>query len=142
MGNKTQYQTKQRMELLTFLETVSGRHITVNEVCEYFKEHGKAIGMTTVYRQLERMVDEGLVMKYNIDGKTSTCFEYVGEDSHVHSKVCYHCKCEVCGCLFHLQCSELPVVQKHIQEHHGFAIDPIRTVFYGICEKCSGTVQF
>lgn len=141
MGHKAQYKTKQRDELLAFLETVSGQHITVTDVCEYFKKHGKTIGTTTVYRQLEKMVNEGIVTKYIIDSNTPACFEYVGEHGHIQGKVYYHCKCEVCGRLIHLYCDELSEVQKHILEYHGFVINPLRTVFYGVCEKCVHSIQ-
>ena len=61
------YKTKQGDELRGYLERMPGRHITAGDICEYFRQSGKPIGMATVYRQLERMVDEGLIAKYNID---------------------------------------------------------------------------
>ena len=54
------YKTKQSTELLDYLETVPGRHLTVAEISDYFKGKGKAMGTTTVYRHLEKLVDEGL----------------------------------------------------------------------------------
>lgn len=36
--SKAPYKTKQMAELLTFLESVQGKHVTVNEICDYFKE--------------------------------------------------------------------------------------------------------
>lgn len=132
---KGQYRTKQRDELRTFLESVPGKHITAGDVCEYFKKSGTPIGMATVYRQLEKMVDEGLVTKYNIDAGSPACFEYMG--SHLSEDNCYHCKCQVCGKLIHMHCDELSGLQKHILEHHGFSIDPMRTVFYGVCQSCA-----
>ena len=137
MSKKAQYQTKQRDELLTYLESMSGQHITVNDVCEYFRVKGKSIGTTTVYRQLEKMVDQGIVTKYVIDAGSPACFEFVGADSHHQDGSCYHCKCEVCGKLVHMHCDEIPQMQQHIREHHGFVIDPTRTVFYGVCETCA-----
>ncbi len=137
MSNKAQYQTKQRDILLAYLESMSGQHITVNDVCEYFKAEGKSIGTTTVYRHLEKMVDQGVVTKYVIDAGSPACFEFIGTDSHYEDGICYHCKCEVCGKLEHMHCEELPQVQMHIKEHHGFTINPKRTVFYGICDSCA-----
>lgn len=137
MGNKAQYQTKQRDELLTYLESMSGQHITVNRICEYFKARGKSIGTTTVYRHLEKMVDQGIVTKYVIDAGSPACFEFVGTASHHEDGVCYHCKCEICGKLVHMHCDELPQLQRHIRDHHGFTINPMRTVFYGVCDSCS-----
>lgn len=64
MKAKSQYKTRQHMEILSYLEQTNGEHITVNDICNHFREQGKNIGTTTVYRQLEHMVDEGIVQKY------------------------------------------------------------------------------
>ena len=129
------YKTKQGDELSGYLERMPGRHITAGDICEYFRQSGNPIGMDTVYRQQERMVDEGLIAKYNIDVNTPACFEYLG--SHLGEETCYHCKCCVCGKLIHMHCDELPELQKHVLEHHGFSIDPVRTIFYGVCSDCA-----
>ena len=139
MHSKGQYKTKQRDELRTFLESVPGKHITAGDVCEYFKNNGRPMGVATVYRQLEKMVDEGIVTKYSIDANTPACFEYVGV--HLGEETCYHCKCQVCGKLIHMHCDELPELEKHILEHHGFAIDPMRTVFFGTCKECAEAAE-
>ncbi len=133
---RTQYKTRQMTELLTYLKSVQGSHVTVSDICNHFETKGLAIGTTTVYRQLEKMVQEGIVAKYVIDGTSSACFEYVGEteEETVHS--CYHCKCEKCGKLIHLQCSEVESLKQHMMECHDFELNPLRTVFYGICREC------
>ena len=138
MAVKGQYKTKHRGELLEYLETVAGKHITVNEICDYFKEKGSPIGVATVYRQLEKMVNEGLVSKYVIDPNGPACFEYNPADgTEVERECCYHCKCEKCGKLIHLHCDEMEEIQQHLMEHHQFRLNAIRTVFYGICEQCN-----
>lgn len=129
------YQTKQMNEVLSFLKTTKGKHVTVNEICEYFKTTGISVGTTTVYRHLERLIEQGIVTKYIVDGTTSACFEYVGDDTG--NKVsCYHCKCEKCGKLFHVQCHEVDALIHHMKDHHDFEVDPFRIVFYGICTDC------
>ena len=136
MNPRSKYKTKQREILLNYLETSSGVHITASDVCEYFKERGASIGQSTVYRQLERLVDEGVINKYTIDGNSPACFEFVGSHAHADADTCYHCKCEKCGKLIHLHCDEMEVIQSHLYEEHRFKMNPIRTVFYGICEQC------
>ena len=136
MNSRSKYRTKQREILLDYLETVPGVHITAGDVYEYFKSKGAAIGQSTIYRQLESLVDEGIINKYIIDANSPACFEYVGSDSHEDAEVCFHCKCEKCGKLIHLQCEELEEMQSHLNSEHGFRLDPLRTVFYGLCEKC------
>lgn len=137
MSSRSTYKTKQREILLDYLETVPGVHITASDVCEYFKKQGSPIGQSTVYRQLERLVDEGIINKYIIDGNSPACFEYVGAEIHSGPETCFHCKCEKCGKLIHLHCEELVGMQEHLQKEHQFTLNAMRTVFYGLCEQCS-----
>lgn len=129
------YKTRHREDLMEYFEKTGANHFTVNDVCEYFKSRGSAIGTATVYRQLEKMVDEGIVNKYIIDANSPACFEYIGE--HMHHDVCFHCKCEKCGKLIHLHCEELKAIGSHLKQEHDFVLDPKRTVFYGICSECA-----
>ena len=90
---RAQYKTKQMTELLAFLKSVQGSHVTVKDICDYFEIRGITVGTTTIYRQLEKMVSEGLVAKYVVDGTSSACFEYTGEEEERQAE-CYNSKCE------------------------------------------------
>ena len=85
---------------------------------------------------LESLVDEGIIKKYSIDGSSPACFEYVEPDSREVTGVCFHCKCEKCGKLIHLYSDELKEMQSHLITDHHFKLNPVRTVFYGLCEQC------
>ncbi len=137
MTMKSQYKTKQRADIMAYLMNKSGEHVTAKDVCSHFEELGRPIGVTTVYRQLDKMVEEGVVNKYVLDGNSSACYEFVDSDHHPDGIVsCYHCKCDNCGKLIHLHCEEIEELIKHIEKSHSFAINPRRTVFYGLCEDC------
>ena len=141
-GQRASYATRQKKELEQYLETIPGVHITAAQVRDYFRSQGRDIGTATIYRQLEKMVDDGIVNKYFIDSTSSACFAYAGHNGHISDNVCFHCKCEKCGRLIHMHCDELETIQKHLMESHHFAMNPLKTVFYGICEECqsaSGT---
>ncbi len=133
---KSAYHTRQHGELLGYLRSIPGQHVTVAEICRHFKEQGRNIGTTTVYRQLERFLADGLVQKYIIDSQSPACFSYVGEEEQHSAECCFHCKCEKCGKLIHLHCEELSELAQHLMEKHHFQLDAFRTVFYGICEEC------
>ena len=122
--------------LVEYLKSVAGEHVTATDVCNHFKEQDVTIGQSTVYRQLESLVDDGIVNKYIINSNSPACFEYNGHDDHKHKDVCFHCKCERCGSLIHLKCEELIGIGDHLYEEHHFRLDPKRTVFYGLCDNC------
>ncbi|MCR5073241.1 MAG: transcriptional repressor [Clostridiales bacterium] len=136
MRSRIRYKTKQREILLGYFETVPGIHVTAADVCRYFQSHHAAIGQSTIYRNLESLVDEGVIKKYAIDGNSAACFEYVEPDGQQNTETCFHCKCEKCGKLIHLQCDELNGIQHHLITEHQFKMNPVRTVFYGLCEHC------
>ena len=136
MNQKLKYKTRQHGLLLDYLKTVPGVHITASDVCSYFEENGATISKATIYRQLESLVDEGILNKYVLDPNSPACFEYVDENSHAGPDVCFHCKCEKCGKLIHLHCDELKEIQNQLYNEHRFRMDPIRTVFYGLCDEC------
>ena len=136
MNVRNQYNTRQRSRLLEYMQAVPGEHFTAKDVCDYFQACGAPIGVATVYRQLERLVEEGLVNKYIIDANSPACFEYVDRQATCGEE-CFHCKCEKCGKLIHLHCEELVQIRSHLKEEHHFTLDPLRTVFYGLCEDCA-----
>ena len=138
MSKKLNYKTKWRDEVLKYFQTVAVEHVTAADVYEYFREKGCTIGMATVYRQLDHLVSEGTLNKYTIEAGSPSCYEYAGELAEDAVCTCFHCKCEVCGKLIHLHCNELREIQDHLQEHHNFVLNPLRTVFYGRCEDCRG----
>ncbi len=105
------------------------------------KDKGSSIGTATVYRQLEKLVSEGRLNKYIVDEGSSACYEFIPEDDHVCKEKCYHLKCESCGKLIHMECGEVESLNAHIKEHHGFVVNPRRTVFFGLCEECQNAAS-
>jgi Fur family ferric uptake transcriptional regulator len=132
---KTLYKTKQGEEILSFLKSLNGEHVNVSQISNYFMKKKTPIGLATIYRHLDKLVDEGLVAKYIIDEKSGACFEYLGERGKDHVEH-FHCKCSVCGQLIHMDCHELAAVKQHLGKKHGFIVDSNRTVIYGICDMC------
>ena len=114
-----------------------GIPVTVNDIFEYFSEKGIAIGITTIYRHLEKMVADGVVKKYFTNGISGAHFEYIDDSNGSIRGQYFYLKCEKCKKLIHFQCKELEQVQKHLSHEHGFDIDSPKTVFYGTCSKCS-----
>ncbi len=130
------YQTKHKALVLSYFEEHASQHVTAAELLLALNTNGSTIGSATIYRQLEKLEAEGLVRRYALDDRGSACWQYAkaadAGDCHSH----FHLKCTVCGTLFHLDCHHLHEIAHHVESDHGFAIDPARTVFYGVCEKC------
>lgn len=136
MNHKKIYRTNQKEIVLKYMEEHPQEHFTAVDLYSVLKQQGHRIGLTTIYRHLERLVDEGIVIKSIVDESTPACFELSGHRSTQNSS-CYHCKCIQCGKLIHLHCDEITKLENHILEDHGFQVLPERTVFFGICSACA-----
>ncbi|MDE6725590.1 MAG: transcriptional repressor [Ruminiclostridium sp.] len=128
------YKTRQRLQVLNCLIDNKAKHLTADEIAVILKEQGADVGKTTVYRTLEKLVEEGSVRKYLCEEGKSACFQYVDDSGECHLH--FHLKCVKCRKLIHLECDYLSDLEKHICEHHKFTVDNTKTVLYGICEDC------
>lgn len=135
-NTKSSYKTRQKDLLLSYLCRTHGRHFTAEDIYSHFEKKGIAIGIATIYRQLDKFVEQGIVLKYFIDEHSASCFEYVGENSLCAQDVHFHLKCEKCGRLTHLECKDLASIKNHLLKKHGFLLNTCKTVFYGLCQSC------
>jgi len=137
-GNrKGEYQTRQKTQILSYLEENAERHITAGELAFSLAERGTPVGVATVYRQLERLEAQGLVRRYTLDDRGSACWQYGGEEAKAGTcNSHFHLKCTECGTLIHLDCEHLNEIAEHVKQNHGFSISAARTTFFGLCEAC------
>ena len=135
MGRDASYKTKQQAAIVSYLASLNGEHVTVSRIAEHFHNSRNSIGVTTIYRHLEKLVTAGTVRKYAIDGTAGACFQYVDPFSDPCNH--FHLKCEACGRLIHLQCDFLSDLERHFISDHDFYLNPARTAFYGKCSACA-----
>ena len=142
MNHKTIYQTNQKELVKEYLISHIGEHVTAFDIFASLKSDGYKIGLTTIYRHLESLVESGLVIKSYVSNNSSACFEYIGNDDEHSKEACYHCQCVNCGKIIHLHCDEIDKLENHIFNDHHFKVDSNRMVFYGICEGCGNETNY
>ncbi len=132
---QTTYNTKQKTAILQGIKMLDNKHFTVDSLCDLMLENGKIVGRTTVYRFLEKLAGDGILRKYAASQGESVCYQYIADSNNCNEH--FHLKCERCGSLIHMECREMDDIVCHIKSHHGFLINPLKTVIYGICEDCA-----
>lgn len=135
MALRREYKTRQKDKILACLREHAGGHITADMIRAHLLLDGEQVGLTTVYRNLERLVQDGTIIKYTGMNSASASFQYVGnpEEHQEH----YHLVCLCCGHLEHLDCNIIDEFSAHIQNDHGFTLNNMKTVFYGYCASCA-----
>lgn len=132
MNRGKKYHTKQQQIIINYLKDCRDEYIQINELLQKLKLNDIHIGIATVYRNLDKLVDAGLVRKISVEGISGACYQYIQDE-----KTDGFCmKCEKCNQIMDTECNHISELYNHIMEEHGFAINPNKTIFYGICEKC------
>ena len=129
------YNTASRTRILDFLQQNRDRTVNVNDIHRYLVQSGNDVNITTIYRFIEKLVEEGKVMKYVAENGTRAVYQYV--DSSHHCEEHLHLQCVRCGAIIHLDCHFMDEISEHVLREHGFHIQCRNSIVYGLCDKCA-----
>lgn len=128
------YATASRRRILDFLKNNSNRTVTAADIDTYLRENDSEVNITTIYRYLDKLAQEGTVMKYVAEKGGKAAYQYVelGHRCEEH----LHLKCVKCGSIIHLECAFMDEISEHISKDHGFALQCKNSILYGTCKNC------
>ena len=132
MNTGKTYKTRQRECILECIRKKADAYITIAQLSEELEKQGRKVGLTTIYRTLDKLEQEHAIAKISIDGVGATCYRILPQKNDVF----FSMKCEKCGNVININCSELSHLYSHVSNEHHIAINPGKTMFYGICESC------
>lgn len=131
---KVVYKTRQKSAILDYLSAHSDELLTPETIRDELSKDGVRVSLVTVYRYLDRLAEQGQVLRINsADGKRSL-FKYAAMDQKdfSHGRMI----CLRCGKLLPLECSLLETFYEHVQAEHGCRLDYGKTVLYCLCPDC------
>ena len=127
--------TNQRLLVLEVLECHRDKHMTVEDIYDLVKEDYPEIGLATIYRTVQLLMEMQLVDRINLgDG----CSRYeIGEtegapNRHHH----HHLICRGSGKVEPLKDDLLDELERHVERATGFCILDHELKFYGHCREC------
>ena len=126
------YRTKQKMSILQCIKDHADSYVTIQQIADDLRDSGTGVGLTTIYRNLDRLVVEHQIAKVSIEGVKGNCYRYLPKE-----RVLFYMKCGQCGALVPIDCPQLARLYTHIAEEHHIWINPGKTMFYGTCATCS-----
>ncbi len=127
------YKTRQQAIIREYLQNKNEGYVTVSQIEKYLIDNDCSVGLTTIYRHLEQMEQDGIVTRLKVDGQPGACFQYIENDEGDN---CFYIKCESCGEVSKMECNHLSELYSHVEDDHHFKINTKKTVFYGKCKKC------
>jgi len=127
-GSRTLRNSKQRRVILDLL-AASPEHMSAEEIYQKARDSQPNISLGTVYRNLDTLSEQGLIMRSSFaDGKSR--YEMAGLEHH------HHLICLQCGEIKDLiQCPMAPALEAALQEADFHAVQH-QFEIYGYCQKC------
>lgn len=119
--------TPQRLAILRIL-LEADRHQPAIEICQKTQQILPGVTEATVYRTLNFLTQQGLVMPAHI-GNGQLVFEIADRDHH-------HLICRRCGDTCEVDHHLLEMLYQQFQELTGFQIDGMHMTFFGLCPEC------
>ena len=125
---RTVYSTKQKEKILDRIKRQE-QEFTIKSLYEGLE---KEIGLTTIYRFIDKMLEEGTLKK--ITGKgTQVFYQYLKKcpkENH------FYLKCDQCGEMIHVDCDCIKELSSHIDKEHSFQLKEENIMIKGTCKKC------
>ena len=113
--------TKQKTAILEYLKSTK-THPDAETVHEVLKENMPNISLSTVYRNLSLLSEEGLISKLSFGGMS----DHFDGDVSLHQ----HFLCEKCGKILDVNC-KIDLKDEGLGEISSYSV-----YFYGICKEC------
>ncbi len=127
MAEKSRRNTRQRQVVLEELRKLTS-HPTAAELYEITRRRLPKISLGTVYRNLELLVQTGVIRKLETSGQEA---RFEGKaDRH------YHVRCVHCGRVDDAQGLSDDPVKEIIKNVNGYEILGFRLEFVGVCAEC------
>ena len=112
--------TSQRLMVLNILSAHGDEHLTVEEIYDLAKEESPEIGLATIYRTVQVLLELHVIEKVTFDDGFAR-YELNGEETgsgHRH----HHAICTQCGKVYSLETDLLDTLEKQVFESLGFEV--------------------
>ena len=119
--------TPQRQVILEELAKVK-THPTANEIYDMVRKRLPRIGLGTVYRNLELMAENGMILKLEVGGSQKR-FDATTE---LH----YHIRCTCCGRVDDIELSAMPQLDQLASGSSDYQVLGHHIEFSGVCASC------
>lgn len=126
--------TKQRLLLLETMAKHPGEHLTAEELYDLVKESNPEIGLATVYRNVQVLLDLHVIDKVSFDDGFAR-YELGGLDGetrHHH----HHAICRSCGAVCSFDEDLLDNLEQALLTAFGFQVVDHEVKLFGYCRAC------
>ncbi|MCH4888786.1 transcriptional repressor [Acidaminobacter sp. JC074] len=125
--------TPQRKAILEVVSDSVGQHLSSEEIYDLVKVKNPEIGLATVYRTVQLLVELDILSKLNLDDGFVR-YEMNDHDGNEHHH--HHLICSQCGRIDEVKEDLLESIEKEIEMKYEFQIRDHKLKFFGLCKSC------
>jgi len=126
--------TTQRIAILEALESCPGKHLTSEEIYDMVKLQIPEIGLATVYRNVQVLMELGFIEKVNLDDGYIRYELADSNDAKNHRH--HHLICVKCGAVYSFEGDLLEQLESRIKDTMEFSVVNHEVKLYGYCKRC------
>lgn len=124
--------TRQRELIWAALTAEPDTHLSADEIAARVREHLPRVNPSTVYRSLDVLVEEGLVLRTELGADRSF---YEPAHEHLH----HHVVCRGCGSVAHVHDTLFGDLPARLDAACGYALGDEEITLFGLCPSCRGS---
>ncbi|MEA2008272.1 MAG: Fur family transcriptional regulator [Chloroflexota bacterium] len=128
------YRITPQREIIIKAIADSTAHLTAEDVLELIRPSSEAINIATVYRTLEMLVEEGLIIRSDL-GQGQAVYAPQQHGPHIHL-VCRHC-----GVVVAADYTMADSLKEQILAQYHFEADFTHTTIFGLCAQCQSLTK-
>jgi Fur family ferric uptake transcriptional regulator len=121
--------TRQR-DLVAGVVLGADRHVSVDDIAAALRRDGEHVGLATIYRALDTLVDAGFVRAHDF-GEGFRRYEAIDRGG-AHG----HLVCRRCGRVTEFGLDPLERALPLLADQHGFLAERYRVELHGLCADC------
>lgn len=131
--------TNQRLLVLETIAARPGQHLTTEEIYELARNKYPEIGLATIYRTVQVLVDLHVIDKVSFDDGFAR-YE-LGEGSSQSRHHHHHAICIRCGAVISFEDDLLEQLEQAVLKTSGFQVTDHEVKLYGYCSACRACME-
>ena len=94
-----QYRTKYKDVIIDYMKQNEDHRLCAKDIYQALVDKGLNVNLVTVYRNLDKLSQQGLLQKHTLSDEDSVYYQYAREEKCNHH---LHLLCKKCGKITHL----------------------------------------
>ena len=128
------YKTKNRQYIIEALSNNLNTTLSADNIFDYLSKNNRDMNITTIYRNLEKLAKEDVVLKFPSADGNKTFYQLKRHDLTHEDHL--HLQCTNCGKVIHLDCDFMQSFVDHVKDDHSFDLTCGNSILFGLCEEC------